>query len=360
MDVDSQVFELRPGVMIAGKAFAEQQPVFSLHAARDDPRYAAYYRAVGSTALYAAPVSTAGRRLGVLVVYSPRPPIFGQSDLELVQLLADQAAFVLENRILIEETAAARARADANRLKDEFLSGISHDLRNPLTALHGLVQVLERRLDQTGHVDPDRLHSALALIRASSAQMSGLVDQLVDYGRVRMDQPLDLNLRPTDLVILARRTIEAYATTSDRHTVRLEAGSERLEGRWDARRLERVLQNLLSNAFKYSPAGGEITVRIDLEPSEGRLWARLQVQDRGIGIPEADLPFVFDRFHRASNSRGAVPGTGIGLATVQQIVVQHDGTISVSSQMGAGTTVTVRLPAATQITRGTAPEPGLA
>jgi signal transduction histidine kinase len=190
--------------------------------------------------------------------------------------------------------------------------------------------------------------------------MSGLVDQLVDYGRVRMDQPLDLNLRPTDLVILARRTIEAYATTSDRHTVRLEAGSERLEGRWDARRLERVLQNLLSNAFKYSPAGGEITVRIDLEPSEGRLWARLQVQDRGIGIPEADLPFVFDRFHRASNSRGAVPGTGIGLATVQQIVVQHDGTISVSSQMGAGTTVTVRLPAATQITRGTAPEPGLA
>jgi signal transduction histidine kinase len=115
---------------------------------------------------------------------------------------------------------------------------------------------------------------------------------------------------------------------------------------WYAERIHRLLGNLLSNAVKYSPAGGQVEVRVGQDGTERAPCAVLSVRDHGIGIPAEDLGRVWERFYRARNVQGRIPGTGIGLAGVRQIVEQHGGTVEIESREQEGTTVTVRLPMA--------------
>jgi signal transduction histidine kinase len=339
-----EVIDVPPERLFSGRALLEQRPVFSADVRRDDPDNASLYAAWDVRAVLAAPMTAGGRRLGLLSVWSPRAPVFAESDLELVQLLARQAAAVIESRALLQEVAAARAREEADRLKDSFLASISHDLRNPLTAVGATAQLLSRRLDRTGVVDPERLRASIASIETSAGQMARLVDQLLDYARLQLERPLDLQRQPTDLVQLARRVVASHETASERHQVRLEAAELSLVGLWDQDRLERVLHNLLSNAIKYSPAGGEVRVSIQRERTLGGDWAVVSVRDQGLGIPAAEVPRIFDGFHRASNVTGRISGTGIGLATARQVVEQHGGTIGVDTEEGRGSTFTVRLP----------------
>jgi signal transduction histidine kinase len=169
--------------------------------------------------------------------------------------------------------------------------------------------------------------------------MRRLVDQIVDLARMQMGQELELDRRPTDLVAVAHRVAAEHQAAAPRHAVRVEATDD-VVGDWDAARLERAVDNLVGNAVKYSPEGGEVLVRV--RPG-GDGWAEVSVADSGVGIPAADLATVFDRFRRASNSRGFV-GSGIGLASVRQIVHEHGGEVSVASTEGQGSTFTMRLP----------------
>src|SRR5262249_47299657 len=146
-----------------------------------------------------------------------------------------------------------------------------------------------------------------------------------------------------DLATLVRRAAER-ARVARRHGLRLDGVETSLEGLWDGPRLERVLDNLLENAVKYGPARREVRVRLARAPGPRGEWAVLQVQACGMGIPAADLPYVFERFRRGSNVIGKIPGSGIGLAGAKQIVEQHGGAISVESEEGRGSTFTVRLP----------------
>jgi signal transduction histidine kinase len=145
-------------------------------------------------------------------------------------------------------------------------------------------------------------------------------------------------------VALAHQVVGEFQPAATRHQLRVEASAPLLVGLWDAARLDRVLANLLSNAIKYSPAGGTIGVRLSRQDDAKGSWALLVVEDHGLGIPAADLPHVFERFHRGANVSGKIRGAGIGLAGVCQIVEQHGGTIVVESQEGHGATFTVRLP----------------
>jgi signal transduction histidine kinase len=342
-----EVIDVRPEQLFSGRAFLEQRAVFSADVRRDDPENASLYAAWNVRAVLAAPMTAGGRRLGVLTAWSPRAPVFAESDLELVQLLARQAAAVLASRALLQEVAQARAREEADRLKDSFLASISHDLRNPLTAVIATAQLLRRRLDRTGTIDEERLRASLASVETSSAQMVRLVDQLLDYARLQLDRPLDLNRQPMDLVDLVRRVVASHETTSERHNVQLHATELSLVGLWDQDRLERVLHNLLSNAIKYSPGGGEVRVGIRRERTSAGDWAVVTVQDEGLGIPAAEVPRIFEGFHRASNVSGRIAGTGIGLATARQVVEEHGGSIGVASNEGRGSTFTVRLPLGT-------------
>src|SRR5581483_11115072 len=117
-----------------------------------------------------------------------------------------------------------------------------------------------------------------------------------------------------------------------------------LPGQFDAVRLERILTNLLSNAIKYSPDGGQVEVSLERWEEQGCAWAIVRVRDYGLGIPAADLPHIFEPFHRATNVTGKITGTGLGLSSVQQMVTHHGGTITVESQEQHGSTFTVRLP----------------
>lgn len=339
-----EVIDVPPERLLSGRAYLEQRPVFSADVARDDGTNAQLYGMWNVRAVLAAPITLGEQRLGVLALWSPRAPIFAESDMELVQLLARQAAAVLGSRFLLEQLSRARAREEANRLKDDFLASISHDLRNPLTGVAAVAQLLDRRLDRGASIEPERLRASLRAIMNSTTQMTSLVDQLLDYARLQLDRPLDLNRQPTDLVELVRRVVASHETVSDRHQLRIDTVEPSLVGLWDRDRLERVLQNLLGNAIKYSPQGGDINVKLWRELDEVGQWAVVAVRDSGVGIPAADLPHLFEQFYRATNVSGHIAGTGIGLATARQVVQLHAGRIEVESEEGQGSTFTIRLP----------------
>jgi len=229
------------------------------------------------------------------------------------------------------------------RQKDEFLTAAAHDLKTPLTTIKALAQVLSRRVARIGSPETARVSEGLSRIDSTATRMAALINDLLDVTRLRMDRPLELNREPVDLVAVARRVVAEQRAVTGR-AIRLHAGSERLDGFWDASRLERLIDNLLSNAVKYSPRGGDIDVHVAAENGAEQSWAVIAVTDRGIGIPDSELPHVFERFFRASNTPNDAAGTGVGLASVRQIVDQHRGNVSIESSVGQGTVVTVRLP----------------
>ena len=233
---------------------------------------------------------------------------------------------------------------DLDRQKDEFLAAISHDLKTPATIIKGnanlLQRALARRADREGSAD---LTEGLEVIDESTAQLVRLVDELLDLTRLRMGHGLELDYGPADLIKIVRRLAGEYQKISPRHTIEVETDLSRMLGDWDEARIERIVANLISNAVKYSPRGGPITIQLATEERAGQEWAILVVRDHGIGIPAAELERVFEPYYRASNIAGTVSGSGIGLAGTRNIVEQHGGQISVESEPG-DTTFTVRLP----------------
>lgn len=243
----------------------------------------------------------------------------------------------------------ARARAQAEQLsrelqrsletRDEFLASASHDLRNPLGAIQAAGETLARSLERTGAVPLERLNACIQHVQRSSRRMANLLDGFMDIAQLQLGRPLELNRKRLDLVALLRDVVAECQQTTTQHRLQLDAPAEViLEA--DGPRLQRALSNLLGNAIKYSPDGGD--VRITVRAETGAIG--VSIVDRGIGIPAADIERVFRRFERGSNAVGRFPGTGIGLSGAQQIVEQHGGSIVAGSVPGAGTTITLVLP----------------
>ncbi|HEY0605591.1 MAG TPA: HAMP domain-containing sensor histidine kinase, partial [Herpetosiphonaceae bacterium] len=171
------------------------------------------------------------------------------------------------------------------------------------------------------------------------------LDELVDISQLQAGQSLALSYELTDIVRLVQRTVEEQQELAPRHRLTVISDLPELIGNCDIVRVERALINLLTNAIKYSPAGGDILISVTAEKDSAGSWATIRVQDRGIGIPAAELSQIFQRFYRAGNVDG-IKGTGIGLATVEWIVTQHGGQVGLESTEGVGTKVTLRLPLA--------------
>jgi signal transduction histidine kinase len=235
--------------------------------------------------------------------------------------------------------------------KDRFLAAVSHDLKNPLVAIKGQAQLSRRRLERRGALDPAQALESLRRIEESADRLASMVDELLDAARLQMGRTLELDRRPTDLAALARRVAEEYATSARRH-IRLVVPEGAVMAEWDGVRLGRVLDNLVSNAVKYSPEDSEIVLTIEREDRDGADWVAVRVRDEGMGIPAGDLPHIFEHFRRGSNVRGRVTGIGIGLAGARTIVEQHGGAIGVESREGGGSTFTVRIPLSGATTAG--------
>ncbi|HET8631623.1 MAG TPA: GAF domain-containing sensor histidine kinase [Thermomicrobiales bacterium] len=284
-----------------------------------------------------------GQVVGSFCVFDHRPREWSVDDVAAAEDLAATVATALDLR-----AAAARARRQAEtaeaaiRARDEFLAGVSHDLKTPLSTIKGYAQLLRMRASR--EVTPETLPGIVdgaAKIEATANKMTALINELLDVARLEAGEPLRLECAPTDLVALAAEAIAMHRANSEGRRIDLVAPEAELVGDWDQVRLERVLDNLLSNALKYSREGA-VTVRAARDGDR----AVLAVRDTGVGIPADDLPRIFERFHRGGNVEGRIAGTGLGLAGVRHIVEQHGGTIDVASREGAGTTVTVRLPLA--------------
>ncbi len=227
--------------------------------------------------------------------------------------------------------------------KTDFLSAAAHDLKTPLTAMKGLVQMLQRQLSSVPGL-PEATAGTLAAADAATRKMAGLVDELLDVTRLEMQSELDLLIRPVDLLALVKGVVEDQRQAAERHELELRTELASLECALDRTRVERAVANLISNAIKFSPDGGEVLIEVSREEHGDGAWAVVAVTDHGVGIPASDLPRIFDRFRRAGNVRGRIAGTGIGLAYVHEIASQHGGEVQVRSQEGRGSTFVLRLP----------------
>jgi signal transduction histidine kinase len=259
--------------------------------------------------------------------------------------------WTLAGRLSTAYQTSLQARAEAERLasdlkralhaRDEFLAAASHDLRNPLSTIQSAAELLERSLD-----DPqmrDRAASCGDHIQSAAKRMAQQLDAFLDVSRLEAGRPLELKKRTYDLMPLVRQVVQECQQTTQRHRLLLE-GPAMLQASVDAGRLQRVVGNLVGNAIKYSPDGGEVNVRLEAHDTD----VILTVRDHGIGIPGADQSRIFERFQRGTNVEGRFQGTGIGLAGARQIVEQHGGAITVKSQVAKGSTFTVRFPAGTE------------
>ena len=222
-------------------------------------------------------------------------------------------------------------RAAPERRQRDFMMLVGHELRSPLTAIVGYAQLMQRRRAYD--------EQALTAILAQARQIDRLVGDLLDSSRLETGQ-LQLEPSQTDLVAVARAAMQQAQLTSPFHVVRLESPAGPLDGWWDRGRLAQVFANLLGNAVKYSPAGGEVLVGIeDLGTAVG-----VSVEDQGVGIASAALPHLFERFYRAPATAGEVPGLGLGLHVTKALVEAHGGSMQVESLLGRGSVFTFTLP----------------
>ncbi len=319
------------------QVLAAQKPFFSANASHDDPQHTPEYRDQHIVALLAAPITTGERRIGLLAIYTSRAPIFAEDDLSLVQLVADQAAMIFENRRLMEEATRVRAREETARLKDDFLSAAAHDLKTPLTGLITQIEVLERKAlrKPDAPVDINAVHR----LQSSARRLSTLVLELLDVGRLESGRFV-MNLEPIDLSQVLEECCAAVPLGQQRLQLEL---AEPVVRTLDRTRIKQVMSNLIENAIKYSPGDDLIQVRLWHED----LTVHFTVTDSGIGIPPGDLPSIFDRFHRASNvDDRRFAGMGLGLYICRGIVEQHGGRIWATSTVGRGSTFHVMIPAA--------------
>ncbi len=214
-----------------------------------------------------------------------------------------------------------------------FLAAVAHDLKNPLTALKAAAQMAEREAEQ-----PERLQRRLQVVRRQIDKLRRLVDDLLDVSRLEVGK-LALDLQVADL----RESIEEACELFDgdpAHPIALQLPAEPVELAFDPVRMAQVFGNLLSNAIKYSPEGGPVQVRLHRSERE----AIVEVEDRGLGIPAAELPRIFQPFRRGRSVAGEIPGVGLGLSASKKLVEAHGGSIEVESQPGVGSTFRVRLP----------------
>jgi signal transduction histidine kinase len=231
-----------------------------------------------------------------------------------------------------------RSSEAALRARDDLLAVAAHELKTPLTTVIGYTQTLQLRAAREAHTRRDQ--DTLRVIAAQARRLQTLIDSVLDLARLHNGQ-MQIAKQVFDLAALARQAVANARLTAARHRLEFRGPDAPVVIVGDSVRLEQVLQNLLDNAVKYSPADGVITVCVE----QGNAKAVLTVSDQGIGIPEAARAHLFERFFRASNlDRRRVQGTGIGLSIVSEIVALHGGVVEVDSAEGQGSTFTVRLP----------------
>ena len=278
-----------------------------------------------------SPLSHEGRVIGTLTII--------EDVTERVAREAElQAQIEDRSRLLSSENVARREAERANRLKDEFLATISHELRNPLNAILGWAHMM-----RVGKLNEANTERAVETIYRNAKSQSQLVSDLLDVSRI-ISGKLRLDVRTVDLISIVNAAIDSIRPAADAKAIRLQALLDPAAGpiSGDADRLQQIVWNLLTNAVKFTPKSGRIHVRVQRINSH----VEIVVSDSGVGISKEFLPYVFDRFRQADASSTRIHGgLGLGLSIVRQLVDLHGGSVSVQSEgQGKGATFTITLP----------------
>jgi signal transduction histidine kinase len=228
----------------------------------------------------------------------------------------------------------AKKLDELNRLKSEFLSTVSHELRTPLTSVLGYLELV-RDLDPA----PEERQRYLDIAVEKTEVLAAMIEELLDLSRLERGRLLPLALDSFDLNAALLRKVEEYRRDAPRHRF-VYAGEDNLMIHADRLRIERVVDNLLNNAVKYSPGSGLVDVAL----TRGDGVVRVAVRDEGIGMTAEQVEQAFDEFYRADVKDTAISGVGLGLSIARSIVRQHGGAIDLQSRLGVGTTVTFTLP----------------
>ncbi|MEX2270372.1 MAG: ATP-binding protein [Vicinamibacterales bacterium] len=289
-------------------------------------------RGLGAQSSITVPLVARGRTLGAITLAGLQGRPYDRTDLGLAIDYARRSAVALDNARLYWQT------EQASRMKDEFLATVSHELRTPLNAMLGWTKLL-----RSGRLDADRMASALETIERNTLAQAQLIEDLLDVSRI-VTGKLRLQKRPVDLTEIVRAALTTVQPVADSRGVSLDLQLDMPQGAvvGDPARLQQVVWNLLSNAIKFSPEQGRVVVTLTSDAGQ----ASLSVSDRGIGIPPAFLPYVFDRFRQADSTITRTHGgLGVGLAIVRHVVEMHGGSVEAFSEgENRGATFTVRLP----------------
>lgn len=251
--------------------------------------------------------------------------------------ITERKQFETERAQLLSQEQSARQQAEAaNRAKDEFLSNLSHELRNPLNTMLGWTQILRSR-----QLDKAAVARAIKMVERSALAQSQLIEDMLDLSRITSGK-LHLNSQLLDLVSVVGAAIESVQLSAEAKSIQIVAHLTSTTIVGDADRLQQVLWNLLSNAIKFTPAGG----RVEIALAPVQTYAEISVSDTGQGIPAQLLPYIFDRFRQGdSSTTKSDRGLGLGLSIVRHIVELHGGTVRAESPgVGQGTTMIVQLP----------------
>jgi len=272
----------------------------------------------------------AGTQRHLLVLKRPREAV-----LELVGV-ASAAASV--SRLLYARDVTHEIEVD--RMKSEFLSHAAHELRTPMASIFGFTELLIAQ-----EFDDATRKELLATIHTQTAWLVDIINELLDLARIESRRGKDFRIEAVPLAPLVREVTAAMKIDTERWPLSVECADGLPAVRADAAKLRQALTNVLGNAVKYSPKGGAVEISCATADRDGRCFVGIIVADHGIGMTPAQLARVGERFYRADTS-GNIPGTGLGVTIVKEIVELHGGSLAVDSTPGAGTTITLWLPAA--------------
>jgi signal transduction histidine kinase len=297
------------------------------------------YRARGVRSAVWVPMVRAGQTIGVINVAHRDVAAFSDTRVQLLQTFANQAVIAIENARLFREIEdKSRQLEVASRHKSEFLANMSHELRTPLNAIIGFSEVLAQGM--FGDVN-DKQAEYLHDILESGLHLLSLINDILDLSKIEAGR-MELELADFDLPSAVDNAVTLMRERAARRGISLGRDVDGRVGtiRADERKVKQVLLNLLSNALKFTPAGGRIDVRVAVDDQ----LVEVSVADTGVGIAPGDQEAVFEEFRQVGTADKKVEGTGLGLALSRKFVELHRGRLWVTSQVGAGSTFTFTIP----------------
>lgn len=313
----------------------------------DHPEAMQKWIKAGVTTFVGAPLRAHDHCLGMLALFNLNnsPRLFNQRDLDLVVSVGQQAGTAIQNLRMLAETqqraaamaAALNRQAELDMMKNNFTQSVSHELRSPLGIIYGHAELLAS--ESLGELNEDQKQSSKIIMR----RVLMLTNLVEDLTALLAAETQELRREDIDTTMLIYSLLADYQMRAEDLEISLEAEiAEPIPWiRGDSTHLRRVFDNLVSNAFKFTPAGGTITLRLNAEGED----VHIEVADSGEGIPDDKLGRIFERFYQVeSGSARRHKGTGLGLTLVKEIVEAHRGTVSVKSELGQGTTFTILIP----------------